>query len=216
MDRLEHEVWLSWTSGASEAWVNCRSQLATVRAVGQSRQPAEASDQRIAGEIAQMLQPARAGVEQRQHEQGKPAPAVVAAGRSHTRRAADAADRTAAGSGEAARSRCTRSALRSTNSTCSFPLTGRRKLATFNRIRAASCVGGVTLACSPLRAHKEDFLFTDFYVFLTRSYFRIGANSNGRKDRDGNSGSTLRRLWRVVGGNVMGDGLRWHSTREPR
>jgi hypothetical protein len=42
-------------------------------------QPTEARDQRIPGEIAQMLQPARAGVEQRQHEQGQPAPAVVAA-----------------------------------------------------------------------------------------------------------------------------------------
>ena len=41
----------------------------------------EARDQRIPSEIAKMLQPARAGVEQRQHEQGQPAPAIVAARR---------------------------------------------------------------------------------------------------------------------------------------
>ncbi len=43
-------------------------------------QPTEARDERIAGEIAEMLQPAGTDVEQGQHEQGEPPPAVVAAG----------------------------------------------------------------------------------------------------------------------------------------
>ena len=75
-----------------------------------ARQPAEARDQRIAGEVPQVLQPARADVEQRQHQQGEPAAAVVARPSPHTRPAAGAADRAAAGSGAAVPARRTRSA----------------------------------------------------------------------------------------------------------
>ncbi len=45
------------------------------------RQPTETRDQRIPGEIPEVLQPARAGVEQRQHQQGEAPPTVVPARR---------------------------------------------------------------------------------------------------------------------------------------
>ena len=44
-----------------------------------ARQPAEARDQGIAGEIAEVLQPTGPDVEQRQDEQGEAAPAIVSA-----------------------------------------------------------------------------------------------------------------------------------------
>jgi hypothetical protein len=49
-------------------------------------QPTEARDQRITREIAEMLQPAGAGIEQRQHEQREAASAIVPT-RRRTRRA---------------------------------------------------------------------------------------------------------------------------------
>ena len=87
---------MSWTSGARVACVNCRSQLATVWAVGIRANP-QKRDERIAGEIAEMLQPAGADVE----EQRQPPPAVIAAG-ADTRRAGGSAARTGAGSDGAA------------------------------------------------------------------------------------------------------------------
>jgi CARDB len=47
----------------------------------QPRQPAEARDQRIAGDVPQMLQPARAHIQQRQYEQGEPASPIIPARR---------------------------------------------------------------------------------------------------------------------------------------
>ncbi len=82
---------MSWTSGARVACVNCRSQFARVWAVGIRANP-QKRDERIAGEIAEMLQPAGADVEQRQHEQGQPPPEVIAAG-ADTRRAQAARQR---------------------------------------------------------------------------------------------------------------------------
>src|SRR6266542_240746 len=102
-----------------------------------ARQPAEAGDQGIAGDIAQVLEAAGADVEQRQDEQRETAASVIPA-REGTR------------------------GVNSwwTNSTRNFPLIIRRRLATLNRIRAASCVWGVTWArLLPLRAHRRPFCF---------------------------------------------------------
>src|SRR5262245_65694408 len=60
---------------------------------------------------------------------------------------------------------------------CSVPLTIRRRLATVKRIRAASCVGGVTLARSPFRSHRGPFCFMRVPVSSCPSYFRIGVNN---------------------------------------
>jgi hypothetical protein len=104
--------WLGWTRGATVLCMNWRNQLPTVRAVAiranpwRSRAPAtprcpapsgrcstpwaggpssaEAGDEGIAGEIAQVLQPPGPDVEERQDEEGQPAPAVVPA-RGHAR-----------------------------------------------------------------------------------------------------------------------------------
>ena len=170
---------------------------------GQARQPAEARDQRIAGDVAQVLQPARAHVQQCQHEQSEPAPTIISARRG-TRgpqplRQVELAQVAAEQFQPAIRGQLLVRELHMQR-----PLDHPGKLATLNRIRGVSCVWGVTWGCPPLRAHRGPFCFTRSQRVLTQSYFRIGANSNGRKDRDGNSGSTLRRLWRVVGGNVMG------------
>jgi hypothetical protein len=47
----------------------------------QARQSAEACDQRIAGDVAQVLQAARPDVQQGQHEQGESAPTIIPARR---------------------------------------------------------------------------------------------------------------------------------------
>jgi hypothetical protein len=67
--------WFSWTKGASVVWVNWRSQLPTVRAVGirAKRQAAEAGDEGIPTEIAEVLQPTGPHVEQRHDEQDETA-----------------------------------------------------------------------------------------------------------------------------------------------
>src|SRR5574337_326479 len=61
------------------------------------------------------------------------------------------------------------------NSMRKSPLTTRRNLATFKRIRGASCVGGVTLARSPLRPHRRPFWFISLNI-SRRGYFPFGVN----------------------------------------
>jgi len=65
LDRLDDESVVSWTNGARVACENCRNQLPTVRR-REAGQAAEAGDQGIAGDIAQVLQAARPDVEQGQ------------------------------------------------------------------------------------------------------------------------------------------------------
>src|SRR6266446_1155520 len=61
------------------------------------------------------------------------------------------------------------------NSTCSFPLIIRRRLATLRRIRPASCVWGVTWGCPlPLTTHRRPVCFNEFPARSPLSYFRIG------------------------------------------
>src|SRR5713226_4956353 len=62
-----------------------------------------------------------------------------------------------------------------TNSIRNCPLIIRRRLATLNRIRAASCVGGVTWGrLLSLRTHRRPFCFNEFAPLSGSSYFRIG------------------------------------------
>src|SRR2546425_2133348 len=64
---------------------------------------------------------------------------------------------------------------------CSFPLIIRRRLATLRRIRAASCVRGVTWGCPlPLRTHRRSFCFNEFPARSPLSYFRIGVSFEPR------------------------------------
>src|SRR5439155_4496353 len=64
-----------------------------------------------------------------------------------------------------------------TNSTCSFPLIIRRRLATLRRIRPASCVWGVTWGCPlPLTTHRGPFCFNEFPASSPLNYFRIGVS----------------------------------------
>jgi hypothetical protein len=122
-------------------------------------QPAEARDQGIAGDIAEVLEAAGAGVEERQDEQGEPATAVVAAG-GRPRRAQPTRQvvlpQVAAQQLQAA----VRRQLLVDDSIRNFPLILRRRLATLRRIRPASCVWGVTWGCPlPLRTQQEAVLF---------------------------------------------------------
>src|SRR6266446_1918941 len=67
------------------------------------------------------------------------------------------------------------------NSTCSFPLIIRRRLATLRRIRPASCVWGVTWGCPlPLTTHRRPVCFNEFPARSPLSYFRIGVKSLDR------------------------------------
>src|SRR6266446_10968228 len=92
--------WLSWTKGPRVAWVNCVDDEVVVEldqgtqgglgklpepvADGAGRrdagQTAEPGDQRVPGDIAQMVEAAGADVEQRQDEPREPAAPVVPAG----------------------------------------------------------------------------------------------------------------------------------------
>jgi hypothetical protein len=58
--------------------VNCVSQLTTARSVGDPGQACESLDQRVVGQIAQVLKAAGADHEQRNHQQHQSACAVVA------------------------------------------------------------------------------------------------------------------------------------------
>src|SRR6266446_6708898 len=74
------------------------------------------------------------------------------------------------------------------NSTCSFPLIIRRRLATLRRIRPASCVWGVTWGCPlPLTTHRRPVCFNEFPARSPLSYFRIGVNAFQKSAHDGNT-----------------------------